>query len=307
MAVKTDLSQKAIIMAAFGTSHPKAVESILNVKTKVEQTFPGIPVRLAFTSRAIRGIWHRRAADDNYRKKYPELPADLYEIKGPLATMCDFNDLGFQAMAVQSLHIFAGEEYTDLKSVSEALKAIRTLKAKYKPFKVLALGRPALGEPSEIHDYREDLAAAAEALTGDVGMARQNDAALVYVGHGNPSFSTGVYAELASILQRKHPDRPIFIGVIEGFPSRESVLSGLKQSGAEKVVLVPLMLTAGDHVVDDLFGDHDDSWRSFLSKAGIQVAAVFRGLGEVTAWAEIYVRHLKEAMIENGLILAREG
>lgn len=306
MAGKSSSNQPAIVLAAFGTSHPEALQGILNVKTKVEKTYPGLVVKLAFTSDIVRDIWHRRAGDQVWRQDHPQIPADLYTVKGPLATLADCYEQGISHIIVQSLHIFAGEEYADLKSIIAALESIQTVKAKYKPFKTLALGRPALGEPGETHDYRLDIAVAAQALSNDVAAARQQGAALVYVGHGNPTFSTGVYAELEAAIRQKHPNSAVFIGVVEGFPSRETVLEGLVKTGAKKVLLVPLMLVAGDHALNDMCGDDSDSWRSVLTKAGIEVSCLRRGLGEIPTWADIYIRHLGETMADQGVTLEKK-
>ena len=289
-------AKKAVVLAAFGTSVPAALQSILHLKEKIEAAFPDMPVTLAFTSEIIRAKWAKRAEDADWRRQHPEIPDALYSIKNPLAAMANLQDRGYRHIAVQSTHIFAGEEFENLKAEVDALAAIRTLRERDKPFQSLVLGRPALGMPGSTHPYSEDIAAAATVLEKDIALARQNQSALVYMGHGNEVFSTGVYMELEAALRDRAPDVPVFVGVGEGFPPIEWVITGLKHDGVTASTLLPLMVVAGDHAANDMAGDDADSWKTRFEAAGIRVVPVLRGLGEVDAWADIYVRHLEDAM-----------
>ena len=297
---KQRTEKKAIVLAVFGTTYPKALQSILNLQEKMQRAFPGIPVRMAFTSEIIRAKWAMRAKDDQWRAGHPEVPEFLYSIRNPLATIAILQDEGYRHIAVQSTHIFAGEEYENLKSEIEALNSIETVRDRDKPFKKIILGRPALGASGDVRPYRADLVAAAEIVKHDAAEARNNQSALVYMGHGNEIFSTGAYVEFEAVLRDANPNLPIFIGNVEGFPEPQRVLKGLQHANIKRVTLFPLMVVAGDHAANDMAGDEPDSWKNIFEKAGIEVIPVLRGLGELDDWADLYVRHLKEAMSDNG-------
>jgi sirohydrochlorin cobaltochelatase len=296
---KAEVPKKAIVLAVFGTTYPTALQSIQNLKTKIEQAFPEIPVKLAFTSEIIRAKWGKRATDEQWRQQHPDIPEEFYMVKNPLATIANLQDQGYRYIAVQSTHIFAGEEYQNLKAEIEALASIKTLRDRDKPFKKIILGRPALGESGDVYPYTEDIQLAANILKGDVEKARKNNSALVYMGHGNEIFSTGAYIELEAALRDYNPDMTIFIGNVEGFPQPERVINSLKKSGKKRVTLLPLMVVAGDHASNDMTGDEKDSWKSLFESNGITVIPILRGLGEMDEWAEIYVKNLKEAMKTN--------
>lgn len=291
---KTD--KKAIVVAVFGTSYPTALQSILILQKKMEAAFPGVPVKLAFTSEIIRAKWQKRAGDPEWRREHPEIPEEIYATKNTLATIANLQDLGYRQIAVQSTHIFSGEEYENLKAEIDALGAIRTLRDRDKPFAKIFVGRPALGEPGDVYPYVEDIRHAAGVLKVDADLARKNGSALVYMGHGNEIFSTGSYVELEAALRDAYPDVPVFVGNVEGFPGLERVINGLAHARIKKVTLLPLMVVAGDHAANDMMGEEEDSWKSRLEAAGIEVIPVLRGLGEVDAWADIYVDHLRDAM-----------
>ncbi len=288
-------AKKAVVLTAFGTSYPEALKSILNIKQRVERAVPGVPVRLAFTSNIIRKIWQERQGDKAWQKANPDVPEEVLYVKTPLATIADLQNDGYRDITVQSLHVFAGEEFHDTLVMVSGLRSIKAMKAKFSPFARLALGRPALGMPGVEHPYTDDIAAAVKTLKADVNEARKMDAALVYMGHGNDFFSTGIYAEFQKDMQDEY-DWPVIVACVEGFPQFDHVLADLKTSGKKKVLLKPFMVVAGDHASNDMAGGEDDSWKVMLTKAGYRVKTELRGLGCMDAWADLYVSHLKDAM-----------
>ncbi len=298
-SAKETPKKKAIVLAVFGTTYPTALQSILNLKDKVVKAFPNTLVKISFTSEIIRSKWAKRSKDKAWRQKHPEVPEEIYSAKNPLATIANLQDQGFRYIAVQSTHIFAGEEYQNLKAEVEALDSIKALRERHKPFKKIILGRPALGEPGDTYHYTDDIIHAAKILKSDVQKASNNKSALVYMGHGNEVLSTGAYVELQDALRDANPNENIFIGNVEGYPQPKRILNALKQASIKKVTLFPLMVVAGDHASNDMASNEDDSWKTMFESNGIKVIPVLRGLGEVDEWAKIYVKHLKEAMDAN--------
>lgn len=300
---KADTNKKAIVLAGFGTSYPSALVAITNIKQQVEKAFPGTKVKLAFTSNIIRNIWHKRQQDKNYLSKNPSVPEEILYVHGPLNTIADLQDEGYGTIVVQPTHIYAGEEYADLKSYVAGLNDIKTIKAKFMPFKKLVISRPLLGQHGIKHDYHEDLAPAAKALAADVALADKNHAALVYMGHGNEFYSTGIYAEFQQAMRKMYPKTQIFIGTVEGYPSLDNVVDGLVHTNIKKIILKPFMIVAGDHANNDMAGDEADSWKNIIKAKGIKVITVTKGIGENDKIANIYVDHIKDCLKDNGIEL----
>lgn len=284
-----------IVLAAFGTTRPEALAGITRVLQRVEAALPACRVSLAFTSNQVRRVWQRRATDPDWLQDHPEVPPQVLAVRGPLAAIAELQDRGLRDIVVQPLHIYAGEEFEDLKSYLAGLNAIRTIKPRWQPFRRLALGRPALGQPGPQFPYRDDLERAAQALASDLDAARRRGAALVYAGHGNPFFSTGVYQELQAVLRRLHDYPPVVVGVVEGSWSLDYVLEELGRLKTKQVLLKPLMLVAGEHARCDLCGEEPESWRKVLQEQGYEVECDLRGLGENPAWAELYLENLCQA------------
>ncbi|MFH7319626.1 sirohydrochlorin cobaltochelatase [Desulfurivibrio sp. D14AmB] len=293
----------AIVLAVFGTSYPEALPGILEIRDQVAAAFPDTPVRLAFTSNIIRRIWHARRDNPEYRAQNPEVPAEIYQVKAPLATIADLVDEGYGQIVVQPTHIAAAEEFHDLGAIVSALNGIRAIKQRNLPFQQIVLGRPALGAPGIEHPYRQDLERAAAILAGDVEQARREESALVYMAHGNRYFSVGVFNELEYLMNRNYPEVRTYFTMATGFPETGIVVERLAADGVRRALLVPFMTVAGDHAHNDLAGDNDDSLQSLLTARGIASEAHLVGLGEKTEFARIFVENIRDAAAGAGITL----
>ena len=56
---------------------------------------------------------------------------------------------------------------------------------------------------------------------------------------------------------------------------------------------MPLMIVAGDHARNDLAGAEADSWDSILKADGFETEVIMKGLGEIDAIAEMFVKQRK--------------
>lgn len=292
-----------IVLAVFGTSHETALNAILNIQNKVAQAFPHTPVKLAFTSNMIRRIWQKRGADAAYLQAHPEIPMEVLNVKGVLASIAELQDKGIDYIVVQPVHMAAAEEYSDLASYVEGLNSIRTLKPKNMPFKRILLGRPIMGAYSLQHEYTEDLKALAAVLAPDVQQAQKNGQILVYMAHGNEYMPAGYYMEFEHIMNQMYSQTKTFITMVEGFPGLNVLRKKLRHVNARKVVLRPLMVVAGDHAKNDMAGDEPDSMRSVLMKDGFQVETELRGLGSLEGFAELVVSRVRDAAADAGVEL----
>jgi len=90
----------------------------------------------------------------------------------------------------------------------------------------------------------------------------------------------------------------ILVGAIEGWPGLDELLPVLERQGAERVILAPLLLTAGAHVREDIAGPGPESWKSRLEAAGLTVHPVLEGLGRLPQVQGLYVRRLEQLLEE---------
>lgn len=296
--------KSAIVLAMFGTTVEPALKSLINIHQKVKKKYPNTPVKIAFTSNIIRKIWDKRSKNPEYKKKHPEIPQEIFDVQTPLATVANLQDNGYDNIIVQPTLIAPAEEYLDLCSCMNALNDIKTIKAKFKPFNKIVVGRPALGTFGTKYSYKDDIKAVAKTLADDAKLAKKEQAALLYMGHGNDHFpSSGPYLELQSTMRKMYPEVLTVIATVEGFPEFDDILKNLQHTNVNKVILKPLMVVAGDHAKNDMAGEDDDSWKNMLEKANIKVTTVISGLGENDQFADIYVKHLEDAAKDGGIEL----
>lgn len=294
--------KKAVVLAVFGTSHEDALPGILTIHRQVAEALPAdVPVRLAFTSHIIRGIWQERRADPAYAAAHPEVPAEILQVRGPLAAIAELQDEGYGYIIVQPTHISSSEEFADLASCVAAFNSIRTVKERNMPFRKIILGRPALGTAGIEHEYRHDIERVATLLAPDVERAKKEGRALVYFAHGNEHYSTGVYLEFEHVMRTRYPEVATYVTMVEGFPGIEVLLDKLAGDGTKKVLVKPFMTVAGDHAKNDMAGAEPDSLKSVLSARGIDVAVVLQGLGENLEFARLFAQHVKDAAADAGV------
>ncbi|MCD4677381.1 MAG: sirohydrochlorin cobaltochelatase [Desulfobacula sp.] len=295
-------AKTAIIIANFGTSVPEAVQSIVNITSRVKAAFPDTEVRVVFTSNIIRSIWEKRSKNP---KEWTDrgIPEEILFTKNLLSTFGDLKSQGFKDVIVQPTHLFHMEQYHDLMQYVNAVKSIKTIRDKWKPFNKIALGRPALGTVGDVYPYHDDLKRAVKTFANDVALAREKGAALVYMGHGNEVWSTGLYVELQQLMAETYPEVKTFIGSVEGYPGLEDVKKSLGHytPKIEKILLKPLMIVAGDHATNGMASDEEDSWKTVLSNAGFDVEIMLQGLGSNNQFADLYIDHIKDAAKTSGI------
>ena len=255
-----DPKKIGILLVAFGSSEESAQVSFENIDKKVKATYPNIPVRWAYTSTIIR---------DKLAKQGTMLDS-------PEVALAKMQDEKFTHVAVQSLHTIGGEEYHDLRRTVGAFKIMGG-------FQRIVLGYPLLAT-------QEDMERAVAAIMQTIPKERRKTDAVVLMGHGTHHPSNAFYAALMFQLQLQ--DSNIFVGTVEGYPEIDLIKALLLNKKIKKAYLMPFMSVAGDHAKNDMAGDEDDSWKSILTKAGIECVPILKGSAEYDSFVDIWVDHL---------------
>jgi sirohydrochlorin cobaltochelatase len=249
-----------ILLVAFGSSIPGAQVSFDNIDRQTKEKYPGIDVRWAYTSTIIRKKLARQGK----------------HLDSPEVALAKMQDEGFTHVAVQSLHTIGGSEYHDLRRTVGAFEMMGG-------FQRIILGYPLLATQE---DMQRSVAAIIKAIPGE----RKKGDAVVLMGHGTHHPSNAFYAALMFQLQLEDPN--IFVGTVEGYPEVDLIKELLLKKGIKKAWLMPFMSVAGDHAKNDMAGDEDDSWKSILTKAGIQCVPILKGTAEFDDFVAIWVDHI---------------
>ena len=249
-----------ILLVAFGSSEASAQVSFENIAKKTKTAYPDIPVRWAYTSTIIR----------------KKLAKQGRQLDSPEVALAKMQDEDFTHVAVQSLHTIGGDEYHDLRRTVGAFKIMGG-------FQRIILGYPLLAT-------QKDMERAVDAVLENIPSERKSDEAVVLMGHGTHHPSNAFYAALMFQLQLKDPN--VFVGTVEGYPEVDLIEELLLKNKIKKAYLMPFMSVAGDHAKNDMAGDEEDSWKSILTKAGIECVPVLKGTAEFDNFVDIWVDHI---------------
>lgn len=255
--------KKAVVVVSFGTSYKETREKTIQpCEELIASAFEGYDFYRAFTSNMII---RKIARVENLK------------INNPIEVLDELVAAGYEEVVVQTLHIICGEEYNKLKEQIEGYK---------NQFKKIVLGRPLL---TKIEDYK----AAIDAVKTELPILK-NSEAVVFMGHGTEHESHSAYCALDYMFAQE--DLPVYIGTVEGYPEIEEVIKCLRKAKIRKVYLMPFMLVAGDHAVNDMAGDEEDSWKSILAAEGFEVECILKGLGENPNIRKRFLVHAQESV-----------
>lgn len=265
----------AILIASFGTTYPKTrANTIEAAVSDIAAAHPEAEVRLAFTSHMIISRIKKR---EGISYPTPEEALDTLQQEG------------YTRVALVSFDCIPGLEYDYKAEVFHQYK--------YR-FKKMTLGLPLMywmGQEEKRDDIIEVLTAVQKQIP-DV----QEQQAVLLMAHGTPHPANAYYAVLQDRLEAMNLPHT-YVYSVEGSPHLEDILPKLKAASVKKVLLMPLMMVAGDHACNDMAGDEDDSHKRILEKEGYQVAVYLKGLGEnpdirriITARADEAVQALQE-------------
>ena len=255
--------KKAILVVSFGTSYKETREKTIEAcETKIREGLEGYDFHRAYTSNMIiRKLKNR----------------DGIHIENPIEALDRLYEDGYEEVIVQTLHIICGEEFNKLKEQVDNYQ---------NKFKKIILGRPLL---TYIDDYKE----AVEAINKQIPSMDENEA-IVFMGHGTFHESHAAYPALEYMLRDSGINA--YVGTVEGYPELDQVINKLKLNNIKIVNLMPFMLVAGDHAINDMAGDEEDSWKTILEEHGFEIKVHLKGLGENPYIQEKFMNHAHDCI-----------
>lgn len=256
--------KKGIIVVSFGTTYEKTRKlSIESIENKVKERYKDYLVLRAFTSQMVINKLKRR---DNYFVDNPREALEKMKVNG------------IKEIYIQPLHIIPGHEYEKLLSqVKEFLEENNSYAIK--------IGKPLLYDELDYYKVVQGL---------NLSDRKQNEG-IVFMGHGTNHEADASYEKLERTFREKGYEN-VYIGTVEGSITIEDIISKLKVKEIQKIKLRPFMLVAGDHAINDMASNEEDSWKSILESNGFNVEVSLQGLGELEAIQNIYLEHLENIM-----------
>lgn len=253
------------MVISFGTSYNDSRRLTIGaIEGAMEEAFPDWSVRRGFTSQII--IDHVKSRD-----------GEVIDNVGEALDRAVAN--GVKKLVVQPTHLMDGLEYNDV--VDEVAQYADA-------FDQIAIGKPLLTSD-------EDFKTVMEVITAETAEYDDGNTAICFMGHGTEADSNLVYGRMQDLLTEAGYEH-YYVGTVEAEPSLDDVLAKVQEGEYTRVVLMPLMIVAGDHANNDMAGDEEGSWKTTFEAAGYEVVPVVRGLGEFEGIQQLLVQHAQEAV-----------
>ena len=276
-----------IVLVSYGSLNSHAWKTYEKIRSDYFKAFPGADVRLAFTSDFIRRVLSEKQG---------------IIFRNPLSVLAELCDQGCRNVVVQSLHVVQGREFQQMASLVHGPKNVRE-KSLFVNFEI---GTPLLSSLEDCMKVSKALRYEFQStgIEGQEieGQDQKNESsadpvevAYVLMGHGTSLSVNGVYSQMAEVLKKDH--RNVFLGTLEGFPGINDVLLQTKKSRAKKVILMPFLLVAGGHALEDLAGGSANSWKGIFEREGFRTEVNQKGLGENDGVVDIFIEHTRKAVL----------
>lgn len=259
-----------ILLAVFGSGAAQNENALRAAEDSARTRFPGLAVRLAFTSPLMRerlaGQWKKT---DSVEKALRKMAFER-----------------FSRVVVQPLQLVPGVEYHE---VLEEVAQVKGL------FTALETGCPLL-------DENADLTQVVMALLHGIPEQRHPLEPVLFMGHGSRHPSESRYTALSETMQSV--DNRVFLGTMKGGVRLEHLLdqvhlcreSSKIATGSHRVWLMPLLVAVGRHALEDMAGNGPDSWKSRLIAEGYEPMPILQGLLESTACLDLWMDRLRSAL-----------
>ncbi len=262
-------SKKAILVTSFGTSQQPARDNCIgSIEKEIASAFPDWVVRRAFTSRMI------------IKRIFKETGEKIDYIDDALKRLADE---GFDTVIVQPTHFIKGIEYEDVVNVC----------AKHAPmFKHITVSKPLLDDEASfdtmVDIVKNDIVPSIRSKAG-------NDCGIVLMGHGSEHFSNSCYSQVYIKMRLAGMD-DVFIVCLDGFPKYYEFRKMMREFTGNRLAVMPFMIVAGVHALEDMAGDEPGSLKNLLSSEGFEVTPIMEGFGQYGSVRKRFVELCRECM-----------
>lgn len=258
--------KNGILAASFGTTYKEARELSLGViEEALSSGFPGFFIYKAYTSSIVK-----KRIQKNEGFFIPDARQALEQMHKD----------GIENVYIQPTHIIPGEEYNKISCIAGNYKDM---------FNILKVSAPLLGSAADFEIVADILGSYYN--FSSLG----SESAVVLMGHGSGHEANKCYSQFQDIL-RKKGYKDVFVSTVEGTPAFDDLLIELDKYTYKNITLIPFMVTAGDHVHNDMAGSSKGSWKSKLESIGYNITAITHGIGEIKEIQDIYLTHLESVV-----------
>lgn len=273
--------KRAICIAAHGSRHPRAAAAFETFAARTAALYPHDAVRLVFTATSCHGQGHGKTGACGPGEPLEDVLRALRED-------------GVTAVAVLSLHVAPGKEFSSIR------KSFERLEKDGAGFARTSVAGPLLAGPERMEEV-------AAAILAALPAGRALGEAVALMGHGARQPAQGYYDLLEETLRAK--DANIFFATLEGREKAPGemgragrgvarIRDELAAGGLKTVWLAPFLTVAGAHAHHDLAGDGAASWKTVLEQSGAVCKPDLAGLLEREPFITLWLRRLDDALAQ---------
>jgi len=261
-AKQASVAKPVIVLVAFGTSYDTGEKNLNDIDKAMRERFPDYEIYWAFTAQGIIDKLKEAGKTTYFDREVP--------IKNLEEVYAQLIEEGKTNVVVQSLHTMIGAEFREVVSTNT-----KGLNVKYS---------------YPLTFYPENIQNVVNALSVEFGDS--SDTATVVCAHGNEKHpeNNAQLIEMDRYLRANFENT--YLACVEGPPEFDGVAEDIAASGVTKVRFVPLLLTYGDHMTNDVMGDEPDSWKS---KLGLEASSA-DGAGSNADVREIYLKSIEHVL-----------
>lgn len=254
------MSKKAILVVSFGSSYKETRKKTIDqIEIDISKSFPEYKIYNAYTSKVIIKILKNRdnICIDTVSEALEKIEKD-----------------GIEEVIIQPTLMLNGIEY-DLM--------LKDINPYFKKFRSIFIGKPLL-------TTTQDSISVIDAILEYLPANDDEKEATILIGHGTKHYSNSIYAGLDYMFKNKGESN-IYVITISDYPRVDDILDILKNKKYEKIKLIPFMIVAGDHAINDINSSKENSIRNILENEGFKVSCIMEGLGENKYIRQIFVNH----------------
>lgn len=258
--------EKEILVVSFGTSYNNSRDVTIGaIENAIRKSYPDYNICRAFTSQIII---------DKLKKR------DGIIIDNVKEAMDKAVSKGIKELIIQPTHLLNGLEYMELAD---------DVKSYTERFERIVLAKPLLTDS-------EDFNKVIDIIAKIVAEYDINKTAVCFMGHGTEAEANNVYIKLQNKIFASGY-KNCYIGTVEAKPDILDIVKEVKKGDYNKIILLPLMIVAGDHANNDMAGDDEESWKKHFEKEGYEVECILKGLGENIDIQKIFIEHTHDAIM----------
>jgi sirohydrochlorin cobaltochelatase len=260
----------AILVISFGTTQKQARQNAIeNITNKIQAAYPLLKIVSAFTSHIVI---RRIKENENLKYNTPEQALDKLAADG------------YTRIAIVALDIIPGIEYAYKQKVFELYK---------NHFKKMTMSTPLLYWQGQ-KNHRDDINDVFATFLHELPIKKDNFDALLVFAHGTKHPANAYYTAIQARLNCSRQQPPVFVYTAEGYPDLSSIIPMLKINNYKRLLLLPFMIVAGEHVYNDMNGDSMTSHKSLLQRQNFRISTYLHGLGENETICRFFLDRTKE-------------